>query len=87
MHSTYQRTLKDLPWQDRAVTWRLKVRRFRCSHCPGRIFVEPVPGLAARKARRSQRLAEAQTDIGMVLGGEPGARLPSTWAYALCQAA
>jgi transposase len=75
MHSTYQRTLKDLPWQDRAVTWRLKVRRFRCSHCPGRIFVERVPGLAVRKARRSQRLAEAQTDIGMVLGGEPGARL------------
>ena len=29
----------------------------------------------ARKARRSDRLAEAQTDIGMVLGGEPGARL------------
>lgn len=57
------------------VTWRLKVRRSRCSHCPGRIFVERVPGLAARKARRSERLAEAQTDIGMVLGGEPGARL------------
>lgn len=75
VHSTYWRTFKDLPWQDRAVTWRVKVRRFRCSHCPGRIFAEPVPGLGARKARRSDRLAEAQTDIGMVLGGEPGARL------------
>lgn len=60
---------------DRAVTWRVQVRRFRCSHCPGRIFAERVPGLGARKARRSDRLAEAQTDIGMVLGGEPGARL------------
>lgn len=56
VHSTYWRTFKDLPWQDRAVTWRVKVRRFRCSHCPGRIFAEPVPGLGARKARRSDRL-------------------------------
>lgn len=75
VHSTYWRTFVDLPWQDRAVTWRVQVRRFRCSHCPGRIFAERVPGLGARKARRSDRLAEAQTDIGMVLGGEPGARL------------
>ncbi|MCY1643155.1 ISL3 family transposase [Methylorubrum sp. SL192] len=75
VHSTYWRTFEDLPWQDRAVTWRVQVRRFRCSHCPGRIFAERVPGLGARKARRSDRLAEAQTDIGMVLGGEPGARL------------
>ncbi|GAB6843653.1 hypothetical protein HNR00_001179 [Methylorubrum rhodinum] len=34
-----------------------------------------MPGLVAPKARRSERLVEAQTDIGMVLGGEPGARL------------
>ena len=75
VHSTYRRAFEDLPWQDRTVTWRVKVRRFRCGHCPGRIFAEPVPGLTARKARRSDRLGEAQTDIGMVLGGEPGARL------------
>jgi transposase len=75
VHSRYWRTFKDLPWQGRAVTWRVQVRRFRCGHCPGRIFAEPVPGLGVRKARRSDRLAEAQTDIGMVLGGEPGARL------------
>ena len=74
VHSSYWRTIQDLPWQDRAVTWRVRVRRFRCGHCPGRIFAEPVPGLGVRKARRSDRLAAAQTDIGMVLGGEPGAR-------------
>lgn len=34
-----------------------------------------MPGLSARKARRSDRSAEAQTDIGIVLGGEAGARL------------
>ena len=75
VHSRYWRTFKDLPWQDRSVTWRVQVRRFRCGHCPGRIFAERVPGLGTRKARRSDRLAEAQTDIGMVLGGEAGARL------------
>jgi transposase len=75
VHSAYWRTFQDLPWQDRVVAWRIKVRRFRCSHCPGRIFAERVPGLGRRKARRSDRLASAQTDIGMVLGGEPGARL------------
>ena len=75
VHSRYWRTLQDLPWQDRAVMWRVEVRRFRCSHCPGRIFVERIPGLMGSKARRTTRLAKAQTEIGMVLGGEAGARL------------
>ena len=75
VHSTCWRVVQDLPRQDRAVVWRVKVRRFRCSHCPGRVFAERMPGLGGRKARRSNRLAAAQTDIGMVLGGEPGARL------------
>lgn len=75
VHSRYFRTLQDLPWQDRAVTWRVQVRRFRCSHCPGWIFVERIPGLMGSKARRTARLAEAQTEIGMALGGEAGARL------------
>lgn len=75
VRSAYWRTIQDLPWQDRAVTWRVRVRRFRCGHCPGRIFAEPVPGLGARKARCSDLPAAAQTDIGMVLGGEPGTRL------------
>lgn len=57
------------------MTWHLRVRRFRWGHCPGRIFAEPAAGLGPPKARRSERLAEAQNDIGMVLGGEPGARL------------
>ncbi|KQO56354.1 hypothetical protein ASF32_23375 [Methylobacterium sp. Leaf91] len=75
VHSRYWRTLQDLPRQDRAVTWRVEVRRFRCSHCPGRIFVERIPGLMGFKARQTTRLAEAQTEIGMMLGGEAGARL------------
>ena len=29
VHSRYWRTFKDLPWQDRAVTWRVQVRLCR----------------------------------------------------------
>jgi transposase len=75
VHGRYWRTFLDLPWQGRAVTWRVLVRRFRCCCCSERTFAEPVPGLPGAKARRTGRLAEAQTDIGMALGGEAGARL------------
>ena len=57
------------------MTWRVKVRRFRCGHCPRRVFAERVPGLIGAKGRRTERLASAQTGIGMALGGEAGARL------------
>lgn len=78
VHNAYRRTLRDLPWQDRGVTWSVRVRRLLGSHCPGRIFAERMRGLSQREARCSDRLAAAQTDIGMALGGEPGARL-SRW--------
>lgn len=43
---------------------------------PGaRVFTKRVPGLSARKARRSDWLAVAQIDTSMVLGGESSARL------------
>ena len=75
VHSRYRRTLADLPWQGREVTWRVWVRRFRCVSCDGRVFAEGLPGVAARKGRRTGRLAQAQTSIGFATGGEPGARL------------
>jgi len=77
VHSHYWRTLADLPWHDRRVTWRLKVRRFRCGSCKQRIFAERLPDIVARKGRRTGRLAKAQASIGLALGGEPGARLTS----------
>ena len=83
VHNTYRRTFKDQPCQDRAVTWQVQVRCFRCSPTGGgRIFAEPVPGLGIRKARRSDRLAEAQTNRSMVLDGEPGARFPTAADHA-----
>lgn len=79
VHSHYWRTIADLPWQGRQIVLRVQVRRFRCRHCGSRIFAERLPEIA-RKERRTGRLALAQAQIGLVLGGEPGARLASKLA-------
>ena len=77
IHSRYQRTVADLPWQGRAVRLRLAVRRFFCAvpDCPRRIFAEPFPGLVLPHARRSERLTALFGAISYALGGEGGARL------------
>lgn len=77
VHSRYQRTLADLPWQGLAVTLTLATRRFFCedASCSRRIFAEPFPGLAAARSRRSARLTALFSAVGLALGGEPGARL------------
>jgi transposase len=60
----------------------LHVRRFYCRNaaCARRTFVERLPELVAPYARRTRRLAEAQTRLGLALGGEAGARLLSRLA-------
>jgi transposase len=77
VHSRYQRTLADLPWQGLAVTLVLETRRFFCEDggCVRRIFAEPFPGLAPARSRRSARLTALFSAVGLALGGEPGARL------------
>jgi transposase len=77
LHSHYQRTLADLPWQGRSVALRVRARRFRCATraCPRRIFTERLPEIATPRARRTARLADMQRHIGLALGGEAGARL------------
>ncbi len=79
VHSSYVRRITDLPIAGRAVVLRLRVRRFRCSvsTCSRRIFAEQVPGLAARRARRSTPLLAALREVGFALGGRPGSRLAS----------
>ncbi len=76
-HSTYTRTLADLPWADVAVRLHLKVRKCFCHSdtCPRKIFAERVPALAVPWARRTTRLATAQQRIGLALGGAAGSRL------------
>jgi len=67
-------TYHSLDWQ---VVVRLNVRRFRCHEptCPRRTFVEQVPALAGRHARRTRRLRSYLEFIGLALGGRPGNRL------------
>lgn len=77
LHSHYLRTLADLPWADLVARILLRVRRFFCDHrsCVCTTCTERLPNLVAPHARRTQRLATAQTDVGMALGGAAGARL------------
>src|ERR687883_502353 len=77
VHSRYERRLADLPWQGRPVAIRLRARRFLCAEpaCPRRTFAERLPGVAGPSARRCERLADAQRQVALALGGEAGARL------------
>ena len=77
IHSRYQRTLADLPWNQVAVRIYLLVRKFFCTHSARtrRIFAELLPELAARYARKTVRLQEAFYLIGYALGGRAGAQV------------
>lgn len=77
-HSTYDRTLADLPISGARVELRLTVRRFRCSHapCPRTTFSEPLPpALARRYGRRVGRCEALLRAVANALGGRPGARM------------
>ncbi len=77
VHSTYTRTLADLPWADVAIRVQLHVRKCMCASatCSRRIFCERVPHVVQPWARRTARLAEQQQRIGVALGGAAGQRL------------
>ena len=76
LHSRYERTLGDLPWQGRPVVLRVQARRFRCRHpaCPRQTFAERLGDIAAW-VRRTGRLGALQHHLGLALGGRAGARL------------
>lgn len=77
LHSRYERMLADLPWEGVAVQLKLQTRRFFCDNenCTQQIFCERLPELVARSARKTLRLNETLQWIGMLVGGEVGARL------------
>lgn len=76
-HSWYGRALADLPWGEHAVAVQLRVRKLFCDNtrCKRRIFTERLPGVAAPWARKTARLSERLTAMGLALGGAAGARL------------
>ena len=77
VHSRYVRHPSDLPVFGERTRLLVEVRRFYChrSACSRRTFAEPLPRFLPRRARRTNRLAEAQARVGAALGGEAGSRL------------
>ncbi len=77
IHSRYERTLADLPWAEYSITLKLQVRKFFCINagCKRRIFTERVATVAVPWARRTRRMAERLTAVGLALGGAAGERL------------
>ena len=77
VHSRYQRRLLDAGMGRREVEIELTVRRFFCDEptCPRRTFVEQVEALTTRHGRRTQPADQTVRDVGLCLGGRPGARL------------
>jgi transposase len=77
LHSRYRRILTDLPWSGYSLQLQLSVRKLFCDNatCPRRIFTERLPEVAEPWARRTVRLTERLTAIGLALGGAAGARL------------
>src|SRR5262245_50653449 len=77
VHSHYVRQVTDLPWHGIALRLQLRVQRFFCTNpaCQRAIFTERLPGLLEPHARKTVRLVQALELIGMVVGGEAGARL------------
>ena len=75
IHSTYVRTVRDLPTSGRQVIIRALARRFRCLNtgCARQTFAERLDDVAAY-ARRTERLGELQRYLALILGGEAGAR-------------
>jgi transposase len=84
VHSYYTRKVADLPWHGVAVRLDLRTRRFRCrnSLCTKRVFCERLPRVVAHYARRTVRMEEALRVIGLLLGGEAGARAAARLAVA-----
>jgi transposase len=76
-HSQYQRQLADLPCVGKPICLKWTVRRFFCDNreCARVTFVEQIPVVAARYARKTCRLRQQQTEIGFIMAGEPGAKL------------
>lgn len=62
---------------EQAVLLTIRTKRFRCRNpdCPKVTFVEEIPGVLVKNARRTPRLSTVLWHIGQVAGGQAGARL------------
>jgi transposase len=71
VHSYYTRTVMDVSCAGRSVRLRVHVRKFRCpvNACPQKVFAERLPEYVPPWARKTRRLVEALTTLGMAVGG------------------
>jgi hypothetical protein len=86
VHSRYQRRVADAPIAGTQVVIGLEVGRLfcDCSGCPKRTFVEQVPGLTARYARRGPGLGRMLAAVGLALAGRAGDVEPAAAAVGGC---
>ena len=77
IHSHYQRTLQDLPWQGNAVRFLLTVSKFFCDNkdCPRKIFAQRVDGVARRYQRKTTRLDDLLRRLMWQIGAAEAARI------------
>jgi transposase len=77
VHDRYQRSLADTPLAGQPVWVVLEVRRFVCAagDCVRGTFVEQVPGLSGRYARRSLPLTRLLHRVAAALAGRAGSRM------------
>ena len=82
IHSSYVRTVRDLPMASFAVVLHVCVQRFFCDNgaCPRCTFTERMPGRIEAYARRTNRMANSQCEVGFVTGGEAGSKLTRSLA-------
>lgn len=69
--------MADLPLCGHRIGYILEVRRFFCGHaaCKRAIFCERLDRLAEAYGRRTQRLNQLLTHIGLLVSGEVAAKL------------
>jgi len=70
VHSYYVRTITDVPCAGRQVSLTLQVRKFRCrdSACSQQVFSERLSDYVRPWARKTIRLVEEMTSLGMAAG-------------------
>jgi transposase len=79
-HSRYGRRIADLTWATFPVRIDVTCRKFFCDQpdCRRKVFVERLTNVADWYARRTQRLSNLISRLGLVAGGQAGRRVAAT---------
>jgi transposase len=80
VHSSYTRTVADLPWSGITVSLRVQTRRFACplATCERKIFCERLTPFVAVYGRRTHQVRASLERLGLALAGRAGARAAAT---------